>query len=284
MSEIKNWTGERLETFVFNDNTIEHLHRYAITFDYVKQQTVLDIASGEGYGSSLLSKYAKNVIGVDIDIETINLAKEKYKSENIEFKIGSANSIPLDNDSVDVVVSFETLEHHDKHRQMMIEIKRVLKNNGVLIISTPNKKTYSENRNYKNPFHSKELYFSEFEDLINSFFTNAKFYEQNQIEGSLILPINEDKNYKCYSGDFSDIRWKNFSPMYMIAIASDADIEYPQLSYFSKEYIYLKNQNERLEKIINDTRKETTKWMKKSFSFRIGNALLTPFQIFKKKK
>ena len=72
MSEIKTWTGERLETFVFNDNTVEHLHRYAITFDYIKGKTVLDIASGEGYGSNLLSKYAEKVFGVDIDETSIS--------------------------------------------------------------------------------------------------------------------------------------------------------------------------------------------------------------------
>ena len=153
MSEIKTWTGERLETFVFNDNTVEHLHRYAITIDYIKGKTVLDIASGEGYGTNLLSKYAEKVFGVDIDETSIELAKKKYSSKNLEFKIGRADLIPLEDSSMDVVVSFETLEHHDKHQEMMLEIKRVLKPGGILIMSTPDKKyytdTYSQVKNIK---------------------------------------------------------------------------------------------------------------------------------------
>ena len=102
---------------------------------------VLDIASGEGYGSALLASGATRVTGVDIDPQTVQGATQKYSSNNsnLEFKQGSADNIPLHSGLFDVVVSFETIEHHDNHVEMMREIKRVLKLGGLLIISSPDK-------------------------------------------------------------------------------------------------------------------------------------------------
>ncbi len=135
----KKWTGERLETFVLNETTVEHLHRYGIVMPFIEDKTVLDIACGEGYGSKLLSSKALKVIGVDIDLETIEKASKKYGSSNLTFIQGSADKIPVKDGSIDTVVSFETIEHHDKHNEMMNEIKRVLKPGGILIISSPEK-------------------------------------------------------------------------------------------------------------------------------------------------
>lgn len=90
------------------------------------------------------------------------MAKEKYKAHNLEYKVGQADKIPYKSNFFDVVVSFETLEHHDKHIEMMEEIKIVLKQGGICIISTPDKLVYSDKKNYQNPFHVKELYKEDF--------------------------------------------------------------------------------------------------------------------------
>ena len=132
---MKNWTGERLETFVYNRIAIEHLHRYSIATEYCSDKIVLDIACGEGYGSHLMSEKASFVYGVDIDNECISQAKLKYKKQNIEFLVGSTSKIPLEDNSVDIVVSYETIEHHDEHDEMMTEIKRVLKHGGLFCLA-----------------------------------------------------------------------------------------------------------------------------------------------------
>src|SRR5690349_4921310 len=118
----KEWTGERLETNIHSQVTAEHLHRYALAMEYVQDKTVLDIACGEGYGSNLLAQKAKSVVGVDIDKFIVSEAKNKYRKSNLSFLEGSA---PLDDQSIDVVVSFETLEHTSNHEQFLSEIKRV---------------------------------------------------------------------------------------------------------------------------------------------------------------
>src|SRR5205085_7058452 len=97
-------------------------------------------------------------IGVDIDEVSVNHAAKKYAASNLEFKTGAVEKIPVESTSIDVVVSFETIEHHDKHEEMMQEIKRILKEDGLLIISTPDKKYYADIPAHQNPFHIKELY------------------------------------------------------------------------------------------------------------------------------
>ncbi|MBD2445205.1 class I SAM-dependent methyltransferase [Dolichospermum sp. FACHB-1091] len=221
------FTGERYIPSVDGQIKYEHLHRYAVCFDFIVGKSVLDIASGEGYGSALLAKLAKSVVGVDISVDTVEYASQAYQTyENLKFMVGSCESIPLPEKSIDVVVSFETIEHHDQHERMMREIKRVLKPGGMLIISSPNRLTYSDEANYSNPFHVKELYYDELVNLIDKHFQYSKIYGQRLGIGSLIFPLEdaESKNFKAYTGDINNLSQKIRSlksPLYFVAICCD---------------------------------------------------------------
>src|SRR5882724_7012517 len=98
---------------------LEHFHRYSFAAQLATDKIILDIASGEGYGSAYLARFARHVIGVDIAQEAIDHANQKYSQSNLEYRIGSCALIPLEDTSVDVVVSFETIEHHSEHEAMM---------------------------------------------------------------------------------------------------------------------------------------------------------------------
>jgi len=184
----------------------EHLHRYALAAVMVDGKSVLDIASGEGYGSHLLSQKADSVIGVDISEEAVEHANRKYAGKaNLSYRIGSASAIPLDDNAVDIVTSFETLEHTTEHDAFLKEIKRVLKPGGVLIMSTPDTVLYKL-REPENPYHVKELSTPEFEQLINAHFEFADFFSQRCLVGSFIIPFqNESAKFTCYSGSFDEI-------------------------------------------------------------------------------
>ena len=132
-----DFTGERfvpLPKLLDDEIYFEHLHRYYAASQLVKDKVVLDIACGEGYGTAILAKTAASVIGVDIDAESIAHATKTYQDAHIRFLQGAADLIPLDDDSVDVVVSYETIEHLDEQTQetFLKEISRVLKSTGTL--------------------------------------------------------------------------------------------------------------------------------------------------------
>lgn len=266
----KNWTGERLETFIYSRDAIEHLHRYAIVNDYIANKVVLDIACGEGYGSNSIAEKAKLVYGVDIDAVTVANAAKKYKKDNLKFSVGDAIKIPFEDASIDVVVSFETIEHHDKHDEMMAEIKRVLKPEGLVIISTPDKHYYSDVPNFKNKFHVKELYKDEFSKLIGNYFNHHQLVTQGYYDG--ISVIQEDQptfSLPVFTGDYSQIFKKETNPLYVIAIASNTNnFERQKVSVFEGSCII---------------EKQAAANVYSSNSFKLGNLLLSPLKFLKKK-
>lgn len=215
------FTGERYIPGVGGSIALEHEHRYRMCLDAVKGKTVLDIACGEGFGSSLLSKNAEFVFGVDIDPEAISHASETYDAENITFLQGSCSQIPIEDNSIDIVVSFETIEHHDEHEQMMLEVRRVLKTDGVLIISSPDKKTYSDSRNFRNEFHVKELYYDEFQELLKKHFKYVTMMGQRIVYGSAIFKEEGQGEIQSYGIDSVEPTPGLPDPLYLIAVASD---------------------------------------------------------------
>ena len=220
------WTGERYLTEIHGSIELEHLHRYLFARQFSLGKRVLDIASGEGYGSALLAQSAANVIGVDIAAEAVAHAKVKYQADNLEFKIGSCAAIPLADHSVDIVISFETIEHHYEHDAMMREIKRVLAPGGLLVISSPDKLEYSDKPAYDNPYHVKELYRGEFKSLLCTYFKHHYIAGQRVVYGSAIF--DEDGSSKIRSFDLKDkslLAAPGISrAVYLVAVASDAEL------------------------------------------------------------
>lgn len=171
-------TGERFIPLMKGVIEYEHFSRYFFVVNQIelKDKIVVDLASGEGYGTEILSRYAKSVVGIDISSEAIEHAKNRYQKSNLQYFEGDACKIPIDDNFADVFVSFETIEHHNKHDEMLMEIKRILKPNGILFISSPDKKHYTDIPKYNNIYHIKELYYEEFKNLLTKYFRNNFFF------------------------------------------------------------------------------------------------------------
>jgi SAM-dependent methyltransferase len=153
----------------------EHIARYRFAKDFVRGKRVLDIACGEGYGASSLAKAgAASVVGVDIAADVCEHARRKYA---IDARVGDAQAIPLPNRSVDVIVSFETIEHVNAPAEFLQECVRVLAPAGTLIISTPNRPVYSGEAS-QNPFHRIEFDEDEFLNLLRSRFKAIALFVQ----------------------------------------------------------------------------------------------------------
>ena len=223
------FTGERFVPGIEDEKlSIEHMQRYMSILPLVKNKRVLDIACGEGYGSSILGKKAADVTGMDIDEETIKWARKKYASETVRYKVGNIAQIPLEDHSIDVLVSFETIEHVDEElqQQFIKEAKRVLKEDGILIMSSPNKEIYSDKYDYHNEFHIKEFYFREFVDFIQQEFAELKIYNQGFQVASFIEPLDAHEKTLKRVGD----RQHSTAGKYYIAIASNNPIEMDEIS------------------------------------------------------
>lgn len=153
----------------------EHIARYRFAVDFVRGKRTLDIACGEGYGSAALARAgALSVVGVDIDPAACERARRKY---GLDARPGDARRIPLPDRSVDVVVSFETIEHVEDPAAFLIECARVLVPDGILIVSTPNRPVYS-GEGPTNPFHRDEFDQREFVELLGSRFRSVRLFSQ----------------------------------------------------------------------------------------------------------
>jgi SAM-dependent methyltransferase len=170
--------GERMVPEISGHPTFwEHVYRYTFACRFVLRKRALDIACGEGYGAAALKRAgATNVIGVDISESCCVHARSKY---GLDARQGTAEQIPLAAKSVDVVVSFETIEHVPNPRRFLDECARVLRPGGTLIISTPNKGIYSWPEGAQNPHHCSEMTEDEFSDALHARFRDIHLYTQH---------------------------------------------------------------------------------------------------------
>lgn len=214
------YSGERfIPEECQGEMAVEHYQRYQFAAQMVKNKVVLDAACGEGYGSSLLAQEAASVIGLDLDEETLERARGKYWSSKLSFLSGSVEKLPFEDKFFDVVVSYETIEHIDEEMQkkFLTEIDRVLKPDGILIISTPNKTVYTDLVKGQNPFHKKEFYPSEFQQFLDQYFKETNMFCQYPDLGYFIS--HENENFTIYNKKGK----KREHSRYMIAVCSNAD-------------------------------------------------------------
>jgi len=143
----------------------EHLERYRFvaSVGLVAGSAVADIACGSGYGAKMLAESgARSVLGVDISSETVEFATIQHGSEAARFQVGSAEDLSfIPSGSLDVVVSFETIEHVTGSDQMLDEFWRIIKPGGHLFVSTPDRRIasvmFAITRRPQNPHHVREF-------------------------------------------------------------------------------------------------------------------------------
>ncbi|MGA1977585.1 MAG: class I SAM-dependent methyltransferase [Bacteroidales bacterium] len=278
------FTGERYIPELKGEIELEHYNRYYFVLNQVNllDKIVLDLASGEGYGSNLLAEHSKYVYGVDISPEAVEHAKSKYLKNNLVFLHGEAENVPLKDKSTDLCVSFETIEHLENHEAMMAEIKRVLKPDGILIISSPDKYNYSELPHVHNTFHKKELYFEEFKALIKKYFIHVFLFDQRIFVGSIIALRDNYNGYKKPMVINKDGSTSLFNPVYNIAIATDSNLFKPDnliVLYNESDFIISKSA---IQNALQNERYEAEELVRNSLSYRLGSFIIKPIKKFLK--
>ena len=159
----------------------EHINRYYFALPFVSEKFVLDIACGTGYGTNMLSKNAATVIGVDISKTALKHAIAYYgNNQNSTFVLADARHLPFRDDAFDFIVSFETIEHMGDFARFLVELKRVLNNDRLIMISSPNDRVnYSFNqRRPSNPYHIQEFNIEDFSRELSIFSNEIQLYGQ----------------------------------------------------------------------------------------------------------
>lgn len=230
-SELE-FTGERFTPECVREIAYEHWHRYAWAAQAVSGKVVLDAACGEGYGSYLLSAKAARVTGIDIGRDAIAHARQRYRRDNLGFECGDATRLPFDEDCFDVVVSFETLEHLEAQDDLLAEFRRVLRPDGFLLLSSPDRHTYSDVTGYDNPFHVRELYREELEALIGRHFRSWRLWGQKLMFLSAVWRLNQGgaANWLTENGgEVESGARPAWPPLYFLAAAAADEASLPEM-------------------------------------------------------
>jgi GT2 family glycosyltransferase/SAM-dependent methyltransferase/glycosyltransferase involved in cell wall biosynthesis len=185
------WTGERCVPWAPDVQVVyEHFHRYLWAAKLVEGLRVLDLGSGEGFGAAILAESAAHVVGVDVDELTVEHSRLNYAGPNLEFELGTAVDLSAFEDgSFGAVVAFEIIEHVREQEQVLAEVARLLGDDGILVISTPDRRMYGEARTESNPFHERELALDEFLELLGANFPHVASWGQRTITGSHLNPL-----------------------------------------------------------------------------------------------
>jgi SAM-dependent methyltransferase len=191
VNEPLEFTGERFTPECVREIWYEHWHRYALAARFAAGRRVLDAACGEGYGSALLARHAASVLGVDIADGAVAHARARYASSNLSFQQGDATALDaLPDASFDLIVSFETLEHVHEQERMVAGFARLLAPRGLLLISSPDKRTYTDATGTPNPHHVRELYREELEALLAPHFPARALFGQKLLFQSALWPLD----------------------------------------------------------------------------------------------
>lgn len=236
------------------EQSYDHISRYRLAERYVADKEILDMGCGAGYGSHALSAVARHVTGVDLSEEAVTYAARRYRAPNLRYGTGDVTNLPYADGSFDAAVSFEVIEHLTRPEDLVVEAKRLIRADGLFVVSTPDKQVYRNERKSKNPHHLKEMYPLEFRELLERHFEHVDLYRQGAIAGSIVAPepqagpqdLSQDARVVMESAQFSlpDPHFGQGFPttLYLVAVCKDGErperLERPHLILDRDRQIY----------------------------------------------
>jgi 2-polyprenyl-3-methyl-5-hydroxy-6-metoxy-1,4-benzoquinol methylase len=155
-----------------------HVSRYLWVKKFVKNKKVLDAGCGSGYGANILSKDARSIMGIDISKNAIEYSKIKYDRTNTIFMVKDMSEEGDIKERFDVIISFDVLEHIKEPHKYLQELTKLLNEDGMLIVGTPNLEVNELYNASWNPFHAKEYTSGEFKLLLSQYFNEINVLGQ----------------------------------------------------------------------------------------------------------
>ncbi len=230
---LLEWTGERCVPWAPDVQVVyEHFHRYMWATGLVSAKRVLDLGSGEGFGSALLAGRAQSVHGIDVDERAVKHSQLNYQAPNLAFQTGSALDLGgFGPGAFDAVVAFEVLEHIEDQERVLQQVRHALTDEGLLVISTPDRVMYSEVSGQDDPDHERELTETELRQLLREYFATVSLWGQRTMTGSHVRALDDggsgNASFTIHRvGD----EWRTAhpaTPLYLLAVASQHEVEPP---------------------------------------------------------
>lgn len=184
------FTGERVIPGQTDPDLLnEHVARYRFAEALTSGRRAVDVGCGVGYGSQILAAKAERVIALDFAPDAVAQGRSGFHADNIRWLAGDASRIPLRDDSLDVVVAFEVIEHLEDWQGFLAEARRVLHGDGQLLVSTPNRPYYEESRTEPNPFHVHEFDYAEFKAELEAVFPHTTIFLENHTNAIAFTPL-----------------------------------------------------------------------------------------------
>lgn len=174
------------------EDTYNLLTRYSFARRYAGGESVLDIGWERiGQGSCLLAESAGSVAGLTSSSEALETATELYTAPNVSYRSSNLPKLPYEDGSFETAVAFEVIEKLDEPEELVVEAKRVLKDGGVFVVSTPDKQTHSNDGNHRDPSNKREMYAQEFREMLERHFEHVKIYRQGSVSGGFVSPAED---------------------------------------------------------------------------------------------
>ena len=165
------------------------LARYGFALNHIDDKYIIDIGCGARKGPYILSGRAAQVMAMDISPQAIEYCQQNWPSEKINYLTGSATDIPVKDKTFDVAICFEVIEHVEDYLRVLEEVKRILKPQGLFIMSTPNKVVVGIDGRLSNPDHFKEFTLEELTKMLKAYFSGVVIYGQSP--SSAVLEIEQ---------------------------------------------------------------------------------------------
>ena len=186
-----DFTGERLVPGKVDPSLWqEHMSRYMLAGEWVRGKRVLDAGCGAGYGADYLAALgAKSVLAVDISPDAIAFARDRYRQDNLEYRVASLAEPGTITGKFDVIVNFEVIEHLPDQDKFLDEVVKLLADGGIFITSTPDRTAYLHDTAV-NPYHTREFDLREFEELLGGHFRRVQMFAQHFLGAIAMTPTN----------------------------------------------------------------------------------------------
>jgi hypothetical protein len=171
----------------------ERLTGYGFARRYVGGKIVADVGWEEiGHGTRLLAETAESVAGLTNSPQAVERASAVYPAPNATYRRVSLSELPYSEGYFDAVVAFGVVENLEHPEDLVREAKRVLKKDGVLVVSTVDKQTNANDPDRGGIDGRRGMYVLEFRELLERYFGRVRIYRQGAVAGGIVFPASEE--------------------------------------------------------------------------------------------